>query len=285
MNKVSKVLLKSFFTNITLSIIKIISGILGASGALIADGIHSLSDTMTDVFAIIGHKLSNKPADHEHPHGHGKIEYITCIIIGFIVMFMGLTIIYEAIYHQRTTPSIYVAIISLLTIFAKLLLSKYLLKKGKEYSNNILIASGKESTSDVLSSIVVLISILISQLFVYADMLAMIIVGILILNIAYNIFKDNFSNLLGKQVTDEEYITKLEKIIKKEKEVMRIDLLIVLKYGPSYQLNCEVGMDENMKLKEVHSILEKIESNLKKYDEKIKNITIHVNPYKQNDQE
>ena len=200
-------------------------------------------------------------------------------------MFMGLKIIYEAIYHQRTTPSIYVAIISLLTIFAKLLLSKYLLKKGKEYSNNILIASGKESTSDVLSSIVVLISILISQIFVYADMLAMIIVGILILNIAYNIFKDNFSNLLGKQVTEEEYITKLEKIIKKEKEVMKIDLLIVLKYGPSYQLNCEVGMDENMKLKEVHSILEKIEKNLKKCDDKIKNITIHVNPYKQNNQE
>ena len=200
-------------------------------------------------------------------------------------MFMGLTIIYEAIFHQRTTPSIYVAIISLLTIFAKLLLSKYLLKKGEEYSNNILIASGKESTSDVLSSIVVLISIIISQIFIYADMLAMIIVGILILNIAYNIFKDNFSNLLGKQVTDEEYINKLKKIIKKEKEVIKIDLLIVLKYGPSYQLNCEVGMDENMKLKEVHSILEKIEANLKKYDDKIKNITIHVNPYKQNNQE
>ena len=88
MNKVSKVLLKSFFTNISLSVIKIISGIIGASGALIADGIHSLSDTTTDVFAIIGHKLSTKPANREHPYGHGKIEYITCIIIGFIVMCM-----------------------------------------------------------------------------------------------------------------------------------------------------------------------------------------------------
>ena len=285
MNKVSKVLIKSFLTNICLSIIKIVSGIIGASGALIADGIHSLSDTTTDVFAIIGHKLSTKPADHEHPYGHGKIEYITCIIIGFIVMFMGFTIIYEAIFHQRTIPSLYVAIVSIITIFAKLLLSKYLLKKGEEYNNNILLASGKESTSDVLSSIVVLLSILISQLFVYADMIAMIIVGILILNIAYNIFKDNFSNLLGKQVTDEKYISKLKEIITKEKEVIKIDLLIILKYGPSYQINCEVSMNENMKLKEVHNILEKIEKNLKESDDRIKSITIHVNPYKQNNQE
>ena len=88
-SNVTKVLLHSFITNVVLSVIKIVSGVIGASGALIADGIHSLSDTFTDVFAIVGHKLSLKPADREHPFGHGKIEYVTCLIIGFIIMIMG----------------------------------------------------------------------------------------------------------------------------------------------------------------------------------------------------
>lgn len=282
MNKITKVLLKSFITNILLSVIKIISGIIGASGALIADGIHSLSDTITDIFAIIGNKLSGKPADEKHPFGHGKIEYITCIFIGIIIMTMGLSIIYNAIYEQRTIPSIYTAIITIIVIIAKFILAKYLLTKGKDYESNILIASGKESLSDVISSIVVLISILISQLngiFEFADKISMIIIGILILKIAYNIFKDNFSSLLGEQITDTEYINKIKDIIKSEKEVINIDSLIILKYGPFYQVNCDVGMNQNMTLKDVHQILDKIEDKLKKYDSRLKHITIHVNPY------
>lgn len=283
MKKITKVLLKSFITNILLSAIKIITGIIGASGALIADGLHSLSDTVTDVVAIVGSKLSAKPADSKHPYGHGKIEYITCILIGIAVFMVGISIIYSAIYKEITVPDFITAIIALVVILAKILLSRYLLNKGKQYQSNILIASGSESLSDVISSIVVFVSILVSQLngiFIYADKIAMIIVGILILRIAFNIFKNNFSSLLGEKVTDKEYISEVRKIIKNEEEIKNIDVLIILKYGSFYQMNCEVSMDGNMILKDAHEILNKIEKNLKRYDQKLKNITIHVNPYK-----
>lgn len=283
MNNITKVLVKSFITNILLSIVKVVSGIIGASSALVADGLHSLSDTITDVFAMLGYKLSNKPADEKHPFGHGKIEYLTCIFIGIIIAIMGLTIIYKAIYENETIPSLYAAMVSLITILAKLVLSNYILKKGKEYQNNILIASGSESLSDVISSIVVLISILISQLngiFIYADTIATIIVGILILKIAHSIFKENFSSILGEKITDEKYIKDIENIIKKENQITKIDSLIIIKYGQIYQVNCEVGMNENIILKEAHDILEKVEKNLKKFDSKLKHITIHINPYK-----
>lgn len=283
MSNVTKVLIHSFITNIFLSLIKIVSGIVGASGALIADGVHSLSDTLTDVFAILGHKLSMKPADKEHPFGHGKMEYITCIVIGLVIMGMGFTIIYNGIFDKPVVPNILTAIIGIIVILAKLILSRYILNRGKKYDSNILIASGKESLTDVISSVVVLISILLSQLngiFVYADTFAMVIIGILILKIAYNILSENFSSLLGKQVTDCNYIKSLEEIIYKEPEVKGIDTLIILKYGPIYQLNLEVSMDENIVLKDAHDVLDKIEDNLKKRDSKIVHIIIHVSPYK-----
>ncbi len=285
MNKITKVLLKSFFTNISLSIIKIVSGLIGASGALIADGVHSLSDTLTDTFAIIGHKLSTKPADYNHPFGHGKIEYLTCLFIGFVIIFMGLAVIYKGVFEESIIPNAYVALISVLVIIAKIILANYILKKGIEYDNNILVASGKESFSDVASSMVVLFAIIISQLgyinslFTYADTLAMIIVGILILKIGYNILKENFSSLLGEKVTNEEYLKKVSDIIYKVSDIKHIDSLIIVKYGVFYQMNLDVSMDENMKVKEVHKKLDTIEKKLKGFDEKLKYITIHVNPY------
>lgn len=283
MKKITKVLIHSFITNTILALVKIVSGIIGASGALIADGVHSLSDTLTDVFAILGHKLSMKPADNEHPFGHGKMEYITCIVIGLVIMTMGLTIIYNGIFNKPIIPNILTAVIGMIVIVAKLILSRYILNRGKKYDSNILIASGKESFTDVISSIVVLISILFSQLggiLIYADTVAMIIIGILVLKIAYNILSENFSSLLGKQVTDPDYIKTLEEIIYMEPEVKGIDTLIILKYGPIYQLNLEVSMDENIVLKDAHDVLDKIEDNLKKRDSKIVHIIIHVSPYK-----
>lgn len=282
MSKVTKVLMHSFITNIVLALVKIISGIIGASGALIADGIHSLSDMLTDVFAIVGHKLSLKPADKEHPFGHGKIEYITCIVIGFVIMVMGFTIIYNGIFDKPMVPNILTAIIGIIVIVAKLLLSRYILKCGKKYDSNILTASGNESLTDVISSVVVLVSILLSQLngiFVYADTVAMVIIGILVLKIAFNILVENFSSLLGKQVTDLNYIKKLEEIIFRESEIKEIENLIILKYGSIYQLNLEVSMDGNIILKEAHDVLDKIEDNLKKHDSRLQHVIIHVSPY------
>ena len=285
MNKITKVMLTSFFTNIFLSLIKIITGLLGHAGALVADGFHSLSDTITDIFAIIGSKISNKPADKEHPLGHGKAEYVTCAFIGLIILFMGCFIIYSSLFDDRTIPSMFVATVTLITIFLKLLLSKFLLYKGKVYQSSILTASGKESFSDVLSSFIVLVSVLLAQfadkysIFMYADAVAMFVVGLLILKIAYSVLKESISNLLDEQVTDTEYINKIQSIINKHEEVKNIDRLIIIKEGPFYKIDIEVSMDKNMKLSQSHNIVENIETEIKNFDNKIKYIIIHTNPY------
>ncbi len=283
-NKVTKVMIISLITNIFLSLIKIIAGLLGHAGALVADGFHSLSDTITDVFAIIGSKISNKPADYKHPLGHGKAEYITGSLIGLIILFMGLLIIYNSFFDERTIPSFFVAGVTLITIILKFILSKFLLYKGKQYHSSILTTSGKESFTDVLSSFIVLVSVLLSQLankyqiLIYVDGIAIFIVGLLIIKIAHGILKENISNLLDEQVTDQEYINQIQKIIYKNKDVKKIDKLIIIKEGLFYKIDIELSMNRNMRLYESHNIVKSVENQVKKFDSKIKYIIIHTKP-------
>ena len=200
--KITKVLLVSSITNIFLSIIKILFGFIGKCNALIADGIHSLSDLSTDLVAILGNHLSLKPADKKHPFGHGKTEYLTSLIIGIVIIILGLSLIYNIFNKEIIIPDLLMIIVSLFTIISKLLLSNYIYKKGILYSNNILIASGKESRADVYSSIFVLMSIILMQfsnefnILKYADMFSTVIIALFIIKIGFNILKDNIGILL-----------------------------------------------------------------------------------------
>lgn len=287
MNNVTKVMLISFFVNFFLAIFKVLSGFFAHSSALIADGIHSFSDLSTDIIAIFGSTWSKKPADRKHPFGHGRLEYLTSTVIGIVVLFLGFLLIKNSLKGTQEIASIIVIIVSILTIFFKYLLSKFVLKKGYEYHNSILIASGKESSADVISSFVVLISAFFLQfqdkipLFIYADVIATIIVGFFIIKTGFLILKENVSTLLGEQETDTEYIEKVKNIILKNPFVKGIDELVLLKFGSYYKLIAEVGMDSSISIKESHDALEKIEKSLIRFDKRIRYQTIHVNPYEE----
>jgi cation diffusion facilitator family transporter len=280
---ITKVMVISFITNAFLSVIKVIFGFIGHSSALIADGVHSFSDLSTDVIAIIGDILSRKPADKKHPYGHGQIEYLTSIFIGLIIIGLGLGIIYSSVDKGILVPSVIVIIVSIFTIISKLVLSNYILKKGYESNNNILIASGHESRADVISSIIVLISILLMNLedkiFSYSDIVASIIVGLFIIKTGFDVLKENISDIIGEQETDKAFIKRINKIINKFPEIKTIDSLVLLKFGSYYKLIGEVSMDGNMTLVDAHNILEELEYAIKKKENKIKYITIHINPY------
>lgn len=285
MRKENKVMLTSMIVNSFLSIIKIIVGIVGKSSALIADGIHSFSDLFTDVFAIFGNLLSRKPADEKHPFGHGKLEYLTSIGIGLVILFVGFSIIYNSYDNKIVIPSILVVLVSLFTIVSKYLLASYITRKGKEYKNNILISSGRESSMDVLSSVVVLVATTLMrfsnkiEILKYADKVATVVVGLFIIKVGFDVLKENISTILGEQEIDQEYLENIKRIITDEKEVICIDELNLIKYGYYFKIVCEVGMNGNLSLKKGHSIVEKIETKLKEYDDRNKYITIHVNPY------
>lgn len=281
--KITKVLLVSSITNIFLSIIKILFGFIGKCNALIADGIHSLSDLSTDFVAIFGNHLSLKPADKKHPFGHGKTEYITSVIIGIVIILLGLSLIYNIFNKEIIIPNLLMILVSLFTIISKYILSNYIYKKGIEYSNNILIASGKESKADVYSSIFVLISIVLMQfsnelkILKYADMLSTVIISLFIIKTGFNILKDNIGILLEEQILDKEYINNIKNIITSFNEIVEIKDLYILRYGPYFKLVSNVIM-KDLSLTDAHKIIDEIEKKLKEKDDKIKYVFIHMEP-------
>ena len=285
MNNVTKVMSVSIITNTFLSLIKIIIGFICKSSALLADGVHSFSDLLTDFFAIIGNIMAKKPADEKHPYGHGKIEYLTSIGISMVIIILGLTIINNSMHSKVVMSSLIVSIVSLITITLKYLLSEYIIRKGKKLENNILIASGKESRADVISFLVVFISAILSvfskyiEVFKYSDKIAGIIVGILIIRTGFLILKENISIILGEQEIKGETLNKIRKIILNNKDIKTIDELIILKFGHCYKVSMEVSMNPDLTLLECHTIVDKLEKKLKKEVEKIEYITVHVNPY------
>lgn len=284
MQKISHIMFISFITNLGLSIIKIITGFLFTSSALIADGIHSFSDLITDVVAIIGDYFAKKPADSKHPFGHGRLEYLTSLGISIIILFLGFSVISSSFKREIVVPSILVSVVSFFTIITKFCLSAFLIKKGEKLKNNILIASGKESSTDCISSVVVLISSVLMQfssdvlILKYADLVATIIVGIFIVKVGFTILKNNVSILIGECETDDEIINNLKDYILTEEHVQKIDNLYLFKYGSYYKLIFEVTIDGSLSFKDAHDLVHLLEHKIKEHNPKIKYVTIHPNP-------
>ena len=285
--KLESIMKRSFLVNIFLVIIKIITGFLFNSVALIADGIHSISDLLSDVFVILGIRHSLKPADDEHPFGHGKFEYILSLMLGVFILIIAYGLGKEVIVNYNdpvVIPGFITLIVVVFVVIIKLFLARYLIKKGEEQDSLIIKASGRESLTDVFSSIVVFIgilSVLIGEklevsVLLKGDKIASIIIAIFIINIGVRIIYEAITALQGKAVHPEicgEYKVKIVDI----KGVMGVDNIDMIAYSPYYQALVDIKVDGNMSIKEGHDIADKV-SELLYSDEKVCHVVVHVNP-------
>lgn len=281
----TRVMLVSFITNLFLIIFKILFGIVFNSVSLIADGVHSCSDLLVDTFAIIGLKFVNKKEDIKHPYGYGKLEYIISLVMGLLIITLGFSIIKGSIKKEIVIPSLYVVIVSLITLIIKIVLSNYVIKEGKKYKNNILISSGSESRSDVFSSLVVMLSTILMNLsshFKYADIIASILVGLIIVNIGVKIIKVNVSNLLDENELDISIKKRIEKLFLDDSNICYVDDLNILKIGPYNKIIIKVYMEKDTTILEARESIDKIKKELLNMD-KIKYVIVDINPYVIND--
>ena len=285
MEKATKVLVKSLIVNILLTLTKFVFGLIYKSKVLVADGIHSLSDLATDVVSIYGSKLSLKPADNEHPYGHGKIEYLTSIVIGAVILALALSLLGNSLNAKNTIASNMVLYVTIFTILAKYLISRYILSKGVKYKSNLLVASGKESRSDVISSAIVIVTYFLSKLssyskiFLYSDTIGTFIIGLIILKTAYRILKENIVSILGESEQDEEYLDKIREIILENSEVVNIEELNIIKYGHYYQANITINMDSDVTLEDACLVSDRIKKKLINKKTRISYAKISINPY------
>ena len=282
--KINRVLRKSIIINIILVIFKILIGYIGHSRAMIADGVNSISDLITDFIAIFGNKMSYKKANKKHPFGYGMIEYLTSIFVGLFILFMGIELIVQAFTLNLKVPSIFVLIVSLWLFFVKYLFSKYMFEKGKEYNSSILITSGMESKMGAMSTLFVIISFILSRLsvlnpiYLYSDNVCTFIIGIYIIYVSYNLLKENLINIIGVNEDNKEIINNIKDKILEDNNILEVRDINLLKYGSYYSANVEVVMKKNMRLKDVDREINKLKKNLCGKKTKIRYIKISVIP-------
>lgn len=268
MDKITRTLLVSIIVNIGLVISKLIIGFLGSSRALIANGIHSLTDMITDIIAIVGNNLSRKPADTRHPYGYGQIEYVTNIIMGLTILILGITQIFSAFSSNIDTPSNIIIYVSVIAMVVKYTLSRYITLKGKKYKSGLLIVSGFESKADALTTLFVIISALLSKLTVYnelykySDNVCTFVIGLYISYVSLKILKENAFDLIDKVEDNQELINKIKKKILKNIEIKDVTSLSLIKYGTYYTANVEIALNKNTKLKDIEEINKKLEKQL-----------------------
>jgi cation diffusion facilitator family transporter len=285
--KHQQIMAKSFYVNIFLVIVKIISGLVFNSVALIADGVHSISDLMSDIFVLLGIRHSIKPADEDHPFGHGKFEYVLSLFLGISIILIAYNLGKNVISSWQDTLQVPNSIslgVILFVVVAKLFLARYLIAKGKETGSEIIQASGQESFSDVLSSAVVFVGVLgviIGNAYnitwmLKGDKVASLIIAVFIIRIGIIIILEAIKSIQGKSVKQEicqEYRQSIEVV----DGVISVDHLDMIAYGPYYQAIVEIRVDGKKTVTEGHDIAEAVTAKLLE-NEKVCHVSVHVNP-------
>ena len=272
----------SIIVNILLFILKYWAGIVSSSIAIIADAWHTLSDSISSVIVLIGVKISNKPADREHPFGHGRAELIASVIIGVILALIGFDFFINSIdkirNKEKAAYGTVAVIVTVISILLKELLAQYAFRAGKKTGLTSLKADGWHHRSDAISSVIVLAGIFLGKYFWWIDGTMGIIVALLIFYAAYGILKEGISPLIG-QTPDDELIEKIKKISNRiTKGEADIHHVHIHTYGNHTELTFHIILPKEYMFEKVHNIATEIEMTIK--EELDIEATIHMEPSK-----
>lgn len=270
--------------NIFLLIIKGIIGIITQSQAMIADSLNSAGDIFSSLMTYIGNKIASQPCDDDHNLGHGKAEYIYSMLISIIMIFMSLLIIKEGtetlITKKTYVFSKWLIIVCIVTIIIKLALFIYTYNIGKKHKNLLVKANAKDHINDCILTTGNLISCIFALNNIYIlDGIVGIIIGIWILITGLKIFKESYDVLMDKAIS-EEARQEVYKIIKRHKEIKKINHFNSTPIGYLYQISFTIFVDGNLTTFESHEIADNLEKEITKEIDEIFLTIIHVNPIK-----
>lgn len=253
----------SILSNIALAVFKALVGFLSSSIAIITDAINNLSDALSSIITIIGTKLAGKEPDREHPFGHGRIEYMTSLAVSIIVLYAGITALFESgkkiINPEKPNYTTVTLIILISGILVKFILGIYVKKKGKEVNSDSLVASGKDALNDAILSISVLASALIYIAFnLNIEAYIGVFVSAYIIKSGVELIKEAVDNVLGLRAS-----SSLSKSIKREiekiDEVKGAYDLVLTDYGPDKYLgSVHIEVNDTLTVSDVDKISRKI---------------------------
>ncbi|GAW85144.1 conserved hypothetical protein [Bathymodiolus platifrons methanotrophic gill symbiont] len=279
----SRVTIVGALVNVFLSIIKIGFGILGHSAALVADGVHSLSDLVSDLLVLVAVRLGAREADHDHPYGHRRFETIATVIlgVGLIAIAVGIAWdIYGRVLHPERLliPQPSALGIAAISILANEWLYQYTKRVATLTRSKLLLANAWHHRSDAVSSIVVLIGVAGSLFgYIWADAVAAVIVALMVAKIGVNLVSDSIKELVDTGLSDE-IVDEIRAEIAATEGVRNIHLLRTRQMGEDALVDAHIVVNSRITVSEGHMIADVVRDLLiDKFDD-VQEVLVHVDP-------
>lgn len=274
--------------NLFLFGVKFSVGMISQSIAVTADAFNNLTDAGSSLVTILGFKLSNMPADEEHPFGHGRIEYLSALIVSAMVMIVGVEFIRSSIERILNPTSVQFEIIPfvliLFSIIFKIWLSRFNVRIGNKINSSALKASGLDALGDVVTSSTVALSLLASKWTNFPiDGYIGVAVALMILYSGFKLTKETLNPLLG-EAPDPKLVTSIKEEVLSYKNIIGVHDLIIHNYGPG-KCMCSIHAEvpSNMSIVKIHEIIDAAEKDVSK---KLNiYLVIHMDPINVNDTE
>ena len=250
-------------TNLGLVVLKAIVGIIANSIAIIMDAINNLSDALSSVITIVGTKLSQKKPDAKHPYGHGRVEYLTSLIISVIILIAGSSAIVESVItiieNRKPTFEIWSVILIAIAVLVKVVLGLYFRHMGKKLNSEALKGSGIDALFDALLSFATLVSIVVMLIWkVNIEGYVGIIIGLFMIKSGIDVLRTSLSSIIGER-TSKETSEAIKKLVCSNPEVKGAYDLIVNNYGPDRGIgSIHIEVDDDLTAKEIHPLTRKI---------------------------
>ena len=282
---IRKMSLISLIGNTVLSGFKLFAGVIGNSGAMISDAIHSFSAVLTTLIAWIGVKVSKKAADEAHPYGHERMECVASLLLGLVLMATGLGVgrvgvdnIIANNYETLAIPKLIALAASVISILGKEAMFWYTRYYAKLINSSAFMADAWHHRSDAISSIGSFIGIAGAMLgFPVMDSVASVVICLFILKVAYDILRDALMKMLDTSC-GEAYENQLTHYIAEKEDVRSVDLLHSRMFGNKVFIDLEISVDGDKSLRDAHAVAELVHEDVELNFPEIKHIMIHVNP-------
>ncbi|MDO9536501.1 MAG: cation diffusion facilitator family transporter [Bacillota bacterium] len=282
----------SMFLNLLLALFKGAVGYFSRSQAMIADAFNSAGDLMVNIVVLLGLRTAYKPADEDHPYGHGKAETLAQNIVGLLIIFTGAYLAFSSLFSLRTPitepPASFALTAAVVSIAVKEGLFRYIFNLGKKVNSRALIANAWDYRGDVLSSLAAFLGIAGARLgsylgypfLYYMDPLAGVLVSALIVYMGMNIMRDAGNELMDGMCSSEilEEITSVALEVTSVKEVHNIR---VRSSGPCLLVDLEIGVKGFLSVEEGHNVAHELEEKLCVRREEILSVHVHVGPCKE----
>lgn len=269
------------FSNVVLFFIKFLVGIFINSVAIMADSFNNLSDSLSSIITLLGFKLGAKPADKEHPFGHGRMEYISGLIVSFVIMLLGFEFLrssfFKIIKPEPLSFSYATIFILFITVLIKFWQSLFNKKIGTLINSHSLIATSADSRNDVLVTSVTILSLIIFKFFnLNLDGYFGVFVALFLMYSGFNLAKETLSPLLGEAI-DAALEEKIKQITLSYDGVIGVHDILVHNYGPNKSIaSLHVEVPSHIDINASHEIVDSIEKEI--HDKLNIFLTIHIDP-------